>query len=126
MITSVHNLIYSDDPTATRAFVKDVLQFPFASEGPDDEPSSWLIFGTGRSELGIHPTMGADASGPRLHQITLMCDDLTATMADLAGRGAEFAGEPTDGGFGILVMVKVPGADDLMLYQPKHPLAYEL
>src|SRR5688572_9976198 len=54
MITSMHLLIYSDDAPATRAFLRDVLGLPFVEDaGP--EPG-WLIFGTGRSELGVHPT----------------------------------------------------------------------
>jgi hypothetical protein len=29
-------------------------------------------------------------------------------------------------GFGIGVMMAVPGADDIFLYEPRHPLAYDL
>lgn len=32
MIAAIHTLVYSDDATATRAFFKDVLQWPFISE----------------------------------------------------------------------------------------------
>lgn len=59
-------------------------------------------------------------SAPRQHQISLMCDDLTATMAELKGRGAVFTGEPSDKGFGTGVLVQVPGADDILLYQPHY------
>ncbi len=45
MITAVHTLIYSDDPDATRAFLRDVLQLP--SVGGDE----WPIYRTGPSEL---------------------------------------------------------------------------
>ena len=66
MITAVHTLIYSDDATDTRAFFKDVLGLPFvtdvsSSEGEtpaDGDPAGWLIFDTGPSELGVHPTKG--------------------------------------------------------------------
>jgi hypothetical protein len=55
-----------------------------------------------------------------------MCDDLVATMADLQSRGAEFTGPVDERDFGNTVMLKVPGADDIMLYEPRHPTAYDL
>lgn len=70
MITALHTMVYSDDPTATRAFFKDVLRWPFVSEGAHGDagvggagtggavPAEWLIFATGPSELGVHPTAG--------------------------------------------------------------------
>lgn len=141
MITAVHTLVYSDDPTATRAFFKDVLQWPFVSEGRQGDggsgqdsgsadPAEWLIFRTGASELGVHPTSweheGQQGGAPTHHEITLMCDDLDATVAELTGRGAVFRDEPTDMGFGRGVMLQVPGADDLLLYQPRHVTAHDL
>ncbi|MDO5499030.1 MAG: VOC family protein [Propionibacteriaceae bacterium] len=130
MITAIHNLIYSDDATATRAFLSEVLQWPFVSDaGESGDPGDWLIFATGPSELGVHPTAsvheGKEYRSERHHQISLMCDDLDATMTELAGRGGEFAGEPVDMGFGIGVNLKVPGADDMLLYQPRHTVAYD-
>lgn len=137
MITAVHTLIYSDDAPATRAFLKDVLQWGFIAEPqagdetPREQdsgsqgPADWLIFTTGPSELGVHPTMSGEWKGERHHEITLMCDDLEATMAELRERGAEFSTEPEDMGFGIVAMLKVPGADDIMLYQPHHATAYD-
>jgi hypothetical protein len=34
--------------------------------------------------------------------------------------------EDSDQGYGLVVMMVVPGADDIMLYEPKHPPAYIL
>lgn len=129
MITSVHTLLYSDDPEATRAFLRDVLGWPYVSSS-DDEPE-WLIFKTGPSELGVHPTQGTNHDGsahqlPRPQKITLMCDDLATTMAELAARGATFRGQPMDEGFGLTILLVVPGADDILLYEPRHKLAYDL
>jgi hypothetical protein len=90
------------------------------------EASDWLIFRSGRSEVGVHPTSGGDWSTPRQHAISLLCDDLEATVTELRGRGAVIEGEPADRPFGRCVMVEVPGADPIMLYQPKHRLAYGL
>ena len=133
MITAVHNLIYSDDAAATRAFLRDVLQWPFVSDaGSTDRGASgaeaWLIFGSGRSEVGVHPTRGpegSDWSSPRHHAISLMCDDLESTMAELSSRGARFTDQPEDRGFGLCVMMAVPGADDIMVYEPRHTTAYD-
>lgn len=138
MITAVHTLIYSDDPTATRDFLKDVLRWPFVAEpGRGDEgrrsggdsgsqdPADWLIFATGPSELGVHPTQAGDFTTQRHHEIALVCDDIEATVAELTGRGATFTSGPTDMGFGLAAFVQVPGADDLMIYQPKHVTAYD-
>ncbi len=128
MIKAVHTLIYSDDPEATRAFLRDVLRWPHV-EDSDSEPD-WPIFRTGPSEMAVHPTGGTwegqSYSHPRHHSISLMCDDIEATKAELEGRGAEFAGGVEDHGFGLGLMLKVPGADDILVYQPRHPVAHSL
>ena len=128
MITSLHALIYSDDAAATRAFLRDVLQWPWVQD-PELEPD-WPIFRTGPSEMGVHPTesdyQGEQYSHPRHHEVALMCDNVEATVAELRQRGAEFSGEISDYGFGLAVPMKVPGADDILLYQPQHPTAYGL
>jgi catechol 2,3-dioxygenase-like lactoylglutathione lyase family enzyme len=127
MITAVHSLIYSDDPTATRAFLRDVLQWPYVEDGPSGD--GWLIFATGPSEMGVHPTRSEHAGqvyeSPRHHEVSLMCDDIEATRAELAGRGATFASDVVDRGFGLTCMVDVPGADPIMLYEPRHATAFD-
>ena len=128
MLTAIHTLIYSDDPDATRAFLRDIVGWPCV-EDADSEPG-WLIFKTGPSELGVHPTSGTyeggDYSYPRHHSIALMCDDVEATVAELEKRGARFSGEIQELGFGRGIMLRLPAADDVLLYQPQHPTAYDL
>jgi catechol 2,3-dioxygenase-like lactoylglutathione lyase family enzyme len=128
MITSIHTLIYSDDADATRAFLRDVLQWPWVQD-EESEPD-WPIFSSGLSEIGVHPTesdyQGEHYSHPRHHEVALMCDDISATVAELRERGAEFSGDVEDMGFGQAIRVRVPGADDILLYQPAHPTAYAL
>jgi catechol 2,3-dioxygenase-like lactoylglutathione lyase family enzyme len=128
MLTAIHLLIYSDDPVATRSFLREVLGLPFV-EHRESAPG-WLIFKTGPSELGVHPTSGtyegATFSHPRHHSISLMCDDIETTKADLERKGAEFTGTIEDLDFGLVVTVKVPGADDILLYEPHHPEAHSL
>jgi predicted enzyme related to lactoylglutathione lyase len=128
MITAVHTLIYSDDPAATRAFLRDVVGWPFVEDaGP--EPG-WLIFATGPSEMGVHPTRseweGRTFESPRHHEISLMCDDIEATVAELSAKGATFGSPVTDRGYGLVTMLDVPGAGPIQLYQPRHATAYTL
>jgi hypothetical protein len=119
MITAVHTLLYADDPDAARAFVRDVLRLPHADTG-----GGWLIFKSGPSELGVHPASweheGRSGSTDQRFDVSLMCDDLDATMADLASRGAEFDGDVRDEGWGISVSLRVPGAGALMLFEPRY------
>ena len=128
MIKAIHLLIYSDDPPATRSFLRDVLGWDYV-EDPESEPG-WLIFKTGPSELGVHPTSGTHEgqsySHPLHHSISLMCDDVEATMAELESRGAQFSGPPENAGFGIATKLKLPGAGEILLYEPRHPAAYNL
>lgn len=128
LLTAVHTLIYSDDPVATRSFLRDILRWPYVEHAESDP--GWLIFKTGPSELGVHPTTGTYEgeafSHPRHHSISLMCDDIETTKAELESRGAEFAGAIEDMGFGLAIMLRVPGADDILVYQPQHPIAHSL
>lgn len=106
MITAVHTLIYADDVDAARAFFRDVLGWPHVDAG-----RGWLIFGTGPSELGVHPTTdehdGQTWSTHQHHEISLMCDDVEKTAAELTARGAEFTRNIRDDGFGLTTMLKV-------------------
>ena len=128
MINAVHTLIYSDDPPATRAFLRDVLGWPCV-ESPESAPG-WLIFGTGPSELGVHPTTytweGKDYSHPLHHEIALMCDDIEATVTELTEKGAAFTGPVEDMGFGLGTNLQLPGAGEILVYEPRHPIAHGL
>ncbi|MGE0000029.1 MAG: VOC family protein [Ilumatobacteraceae bacterium] len=132
MITSMHALIYSEDVDATRTFLRDVLGFPFVNDGGTHDGSStgWLIFGTGPSELGVHPTRseweGKVYESPRHVEISFMCDDVAATRAELEAKGATFRGDISDQGWGLVTLMDVPGADPMGLYQPRHEVAYTL
>ena len=114
-IIGVHTLVYADDPEAARAFF---LEWPYV-----DAHDGWLIFGTGPSELGVHPTR-EDGSQPQpLHEVTLMCDDIEQTVADLTARGARFTQQVEAESFGHTARIAVPGAGDMLLYQPTHRTA---
>jgi hypothetical protein len=55
-----------------------------------------------------------------------MCDDIEQTIADLGAKGAQFSGGVSDYGFGLATNLQVPGADDILLYQPQHAQAYDI
>ena len=119
MIRALHTLVYASDPDAARAFFRDVLQFPDVDTG-----GGWLIFGTGPSELGVHPSTweheGAPGETDQRFDVSLMCDDLGATIQELKDRGAEFVGGIVDETWGSTIRLLVPGASTMTLYQPKY------
>jgi catechol 2,3-dioxygenase-like lactoylglutathione lyase family enzyme len=114
MITGAHAIIYSRDAEATRAFLRDKLGLSRSV----DAGGGWLIFALPPAEVAVHP----DASGGR-HELYLLCDDIEATVAQLKARGVEFTAPISDQGWGRLTSVKIPGAGELGLYEPRHPLA---
>ncbi|WP_262287191.1 VOC family protein [Micromonospora sp. MA102] len=113
MISGAHVIIYSRDPEADRAFFRDTLNY-----GHVDAGHGWLIFTLPPAELAVHPTEGAPA-----HELYLMCDDLAATMADLAARGVEFTIPVTEERWGLRTALRLPGGSELGLYEPRHPVA---
>ena len=125
MITAVHTLVYAEDAEAARAFFRDVLEWPHV-----DVHGGWLIFRTGPSELGVHPASGDHGGEPwstqQHHEVTLMCDDIAQTVAELRAKGATFTREIRDDGYGMTTTLVVPGAGEMMLYEPRHPTAYGL
>lgn len=52
-----------------------------------------------------------------------MCDDLDATMAELASKGVVFEGDPQDQGFGRVATMVLPGDVKMLLYEPRHKTA---
>ena len=120
VITAMHSVIYADDAAQARAFFRDVLQLDSV-----DAHDGWLIFKLPPAELAIHPESGPGAPAGR-HELFLMCDDISQTMAELAARGAEFTGPVTQAGFGLRTGIRVPGGGEIGLYEPRHPTAYDL
>jgi hypothetical protein len=56
----------------------------------------------------------------------LMCDEIEATVGELRAKGAQFRGAIEQLEYGRVIMMIVPGADDIQVYQPTHKLAYNL
>ena len=120
MITGMHAIIYASEAEQARAFFRDVLGLPHV-----DAHDGWLIFQLPPAELGIHPSAEPAAPGGR-HELYLLCDDIGRTVEELTAKGADFTAPVTEAGFGLLASLRVPGAGQIGLYQPKHQTAYVL
>ena len=117
-IIGAHMLLYTTEPDALRAVLRDVFGFTHVDVG-----EGWLIFALPPSELGVHPAEGPTWESGMRHQVTFMCDDIRQTIRDLRGKGIVISGEPEDEGWGITVMMDLPGGCRVMLYEPRHTLA---
>jgi hypothetical protein len=107
-VTGFHTIVYTTEPEALRATLRDVFGWDHVDAG-----GGWLIFQLPPGDLGVHP-----ADGPS-HEVSLVCDDLPGTMADLRAKGVDFKGEPHDEGWGTAVTMLLPGVE-ILLYQPRH------
>tara|TARA_B100000029_G_scaffold354215_1_gene347000 strand:- start:479 stop:841 length:363 start_codon:yes stop_codon:yes gene_type:complete len=117
-VTGVHTLVYTSEPEAVREIFRDVFGL-----GHVDAGDGWLIFALPPGEVGVHPMEGPTADTGVRHQITLMCDDIVATVDELRSKGIRFRGEPVDEGFGVTIMMVLPGDLEMLLYEPRHPTA---
>ena len=77
---------------------------------------------TGASEMGVHPV----EPGGMHHQVSLMCDDIHTTVDDMKAKGVEFVHEIRDDGFGLTAAFVIPGGPEMMIYEPRHPTAYDM
>jgi hypothetical protein len=117
-VIGAHMLLYTPEPEALRAVLRDVFGLKHVDAG-----GGWLIFRLPPAELGVHPAE-AGADGTR-HAVSFMCEDITSTVAELRAKGVDVLGEPKDEGYGITVMLNLPGGCQVQLYEPRHPLAIE-
>jgi len=109
MIIGSHSIIYSKNPDADRAFLRDVLRLTNVDVG-----GGWLIFGLPPAEVAVHPSDKND-----VHEFYLMCDDVEAFIAEMKKSGIACA--PAQNlGWGLLTSVMLPGGGKLGVYQPRH------
>ena len=109
MINGAHSIIYSKNPDADRAFLRDVLELPNVDVG-----DGWLIFGLPPAEVAVHPSDKND-----VHELYLMCDDVEALIAAMNKRNVT-CGPVQDQGWGLITRVTLPGGGELGIYQPRH------
>jgi hypothetical protein len=109
MIIGAHSIIYSKDPDADRAFLRDVLKFSNVDVG-----GGWLIFGLPPAEVAVHPSDEND-----VHEFYLMCDNVEAFIAEMKKHNIN-CGPFHNQGWGVLTQVILPGGGKLGVYQPRH------
>ena len=117
-INGLHGLLYTSEPEKLRAMLRDVFRFKSVDAG-----GGWLIFGMPPAELGVHPLEGENFEAGHRHLMSFMCDDINKTIAALRAKGVNVVGEPKDEGYGITTMLHLPGGCEVMLYEPRHPIA---
>ena len=111
-ITGAHVVLHTPDPEGLRATLRDVFGFAHVDAGGD-----WLIFALPPAELAVHP------SERSWHQLTFMCDDVHATVAELKAKSMEFSGDPEEYPHMVATTMRLPGGVDVLLYEPRHPTA---
>jgi hypothetical protein len=109
MIIGAHSIIYSKDPDADRAFLKNVLKMPNVDVG-----GGWLIFGLPPAEMAVHPSDEND-----VHEFYLMCDNVEAFVSEMKKQNIN-CGPLHNQGWGILTQIILPGGGKLGVYQPRH------
>jgi len=109
MINGGHVIIYSKDAEADKAFIKNVLKFPYV-----DVNQGWLIFKLPPAEIAVHPSDEND-----LHELYLMTDDLDLEIATLKRAGVECE-SVSQQRWGQSTRIPLPGGGSLGLYQPRH------
>jgi hypothetical protein len=120
-IIGAHVLLYTSEPEALRAVLRDAFGWKHVDAG-----DGWLIFALPPAELGVHPAEGPTYGSGVRHQFSLMCDDIEATIRELRAKGIDVKGEPGDEGWGVTVMLGLPGGVEVLLYEPRHPIAITL
>jgi catechol 2,3-dioxygenase-like lactoylglutathione lyase family enzyme len=109
VITGAHVIVFSPAADEVRAFLGDKLGFPGVDAG-----GGWPILALPPAELAVHPD-----DRPR-HELYLMCDDLDATLAELAEAGVRAAAPITEQAWGRLTVLTLPDGSDIGLYEPRH------
>src|SRR5215469_4185624 len=110
MFFGTHLLLYSRDPEADRAFLRDVLEIPAVDAG-----EGWLIFAMPPAEMGIHPgETQVEHAGANLAvgTVYLMCRDLHGTMKKLETKGV-ICGPIQEAGWGVVTSIPLPGGSGL-------------
>ena len=109
MINGAHSIIYSANPEADRAFLRDVHKLTHVDVG-----GGWLIFGLPPAEIAVHP---AETSGRQ--ELYLMCEDIKQFIAQLEACEIQ-CDKVQDEGWGLLTNLYLPGGGRLGVYQPRH------
>lgn len=111
MITGIHVMLNSPTADAISNFFRDVLQFPCVETN-----QAGLIFKGPPLEIAAHE---ADTGG---WELSLMCNDLDATLREFEGKGV-ICGPVRDFGWGRTSSFELPDGQRLRIYQPLYRTA---
>ncbi len=64
---------------------------------------------------------GAPDGGEVRHELYLTCDDISAVLEELEGKGVEIARPISDEGWGLRASIRLPSGAEQPLYEPRHP-----
>jgi hypothetical protein len=109
MISGAHMIIYSTNPPADRAFLRDVLKFPHVDAG-----EGWLIFRLPSAELAVHPSNKND-----MQELYLICNDIQVFIQEMANHEISCSPVKTQS-WGQITYITLPGGGRLGVYQPTH------
>jgi hypothetical protein len=112
MIRGVRALLHSSDPHATRAFLRDQLGL----SGHDLGAGYWIFT---LSEVDVACTRPGSEDPSDAAGLSLVCDDLRRTVAELESRGVQLTHEIEDHGYALVTYLSAPGGVTIMLYEPR-------
>ena len=110
LLSGAHTVLFSPEPEELREFLQHTLGLAGVDAG-----AGWLIFALPPAEVAVHP---AETPGQGLY---LLCDDLEATLVELAARGFRAHTPIHEESWGLVTELALPGGGELPLYQPRHP-----
>ena len=119
MISGAHVVLYSNDATADRVFLRDVLGFASVDAG-----HGWLIFALPPAEVAVHPA-DPPSGGRNLHELYFLCQDLKSELEGLRQKGVQCSNVQEER-WGLLSRIRLPSGGEIGLYQPQHPTALRL
>jgi len=109
MIIGAHSIIYSKNPEADRAFLRDTLKLTNVDVG-----GGWLVFGLPPAEVAVHPSKKNN-----VHEFYLLCDDVEAFITQMR-KNKIACGPVHNEGWGLLTELTLPGGGKLGVYEPRH------
>ena len=115
-ITGAHTLFYTSEIDAFRAVMRDAFELPIVAED-----GGFLIFGLPPTTMEPHsgpPEWDVHPGDQPTHEVSFMCDGIDATIEELRAKGVEFRGEPRDMGWGVVIVMVLPGGVEMVLYEP--------
>jgi len=108
MIDGVHDIFYTTDAEATRAFLRDKMDLPHYDAAED-----WPLF-TADGDIGCHP------AGSASHEICFRCDDIEATVGEMKGAACSSRDRSMNRPGACAPFFELPGVGRVQLYEPKY------